>query len=356
MKPKEISILLKILFVIFLLIAIFTASFSTFITPDTWSHLANGKELVKKFGLPGYDRFSFTEKSEWNYTTWLFDIFLYSMIFNIGPFNIYFIKFILFVLLIFVLFLVIFRRQEGKYISAVLPAGLFALFILEPFLKYTPRFFALLFLSYFLYVLERRPRKRNKLLYYSLPLITLLWSNMDTYALISIFLILIYWGYRFLEAIEEPAKKEIYDFKLFVYIFLLTLVAVFLNPYLYKNSWLFIKQIVSNKWFNGYSFDLRGIKEMLLFYLYFIIIIVVLLYDIKGADVGRHGEFVKDVTLLTVFGILAAKSYEFIPFFILISIPIFLYYIYLIFRWDIVWQRQWTEADLLKVKNPLYVL
>ncbi|MCX8094560.1 MAG: hypothetical protein N3E50_10415 [Candidatus Goldbacteria bacterium] len=356
MKPREIGILLKILFVVFLLIAIFATSFSTFITPDTWSHLANGKELVKKFGLPGYDRFSFTEKSEWNYTTWLFDIFLYSLIFNIGPFNIYIIKFILFVLLIFVLFLVIFRRQEGKYISIVLPAGLFALFILDPFLKYTPVFFALLFLSYFLYVLERRPRKRNKALYYSLPLITLLWSNMDTYALISIFVILIYWVYRFLETIEEPVKKEIYDFKLFVYIFLLTLVAVFLNPYLYKNSWLFIKQIVSNKWFNGYSFDLRGIKEMSLFYLYFLIIIVVLLYDIKGADVGRHGEFVKDVTLLTVFGILAAKSYEFIPFFMLISIPIFLYYIYLIFRWDIVWQRQWTEADLLKVKNPLYVL
>jgi len=35
--------------------------------------------------------------------------------------------------------------------------------------------------------------------------------------------------------------------------------------------------------------------------------------------------------------------------------PIFSYYIYLIFRWDIVWARQWTEADLLKVKNPLYV-
>jgi len=355
MKPREINILLKTLFVVFLLIAVFAASFSTSIIPDTWSHLANGKELVKKIGFPGADRFSYAEKSEWDYSTWLFDIFLYSVVFNVGPFNIYFFKMILFILILFVLFLVVFRRQEGKYISIVLPVCLFAFFILETYLKYTPQIFALLFLSYFLYVLERRPRKRNKGLYYSLPLITLLWSNIDVYPLISIFVILIYWGFRLLEIIEEPAKKEIYDFKLFLFAFLFSLFAVLLNPYLYKNTLFFINKLINNNWFAGYSFDLKGIKEMSLFYLYFLIIIFVLLYDVKGADVGRHGEFVKDVILLTVFGILAAKSTEFIPFFLLISIPILSYYIYLIFRWDIVWIRQWTEADLLKIKNPLYV-
>ncbi len=355
MKPGEAGVLLKTLFVIFLLFTIFAVSFSTSIVPDVWSHLANGKELVKKFGFPGYDRFSFAEKSQWDYSTWLFDVFLYSTIYNVGAFNLYIFKFILLSLILFVLFLVIFRRQEGKYISIVLPVCLFALFIMEPFLKYTPILFTLLFLSYFLYVLERRPRKRNKGLYYSIPLITLLWSNIDVNSVISIFIILIYLGYRFLETTEDYAKKELYDLKMFLFVFLLTVVAVFLNPYLYKNVLSFINNLISNKWFSGYSFNLQGIKEMALFYLYSIIIIVVLLYDIKGADVGRHSEFVKDVALLTVFGMLAAKSKEFIPFFLLISIPVFSYYIYLIFRWDIVWARQWTEADLLKVKNPLYV-
>lgn len=355
MKPGETGILLKTLFVLFLFFAVFAASFSTTIAPDTWSHLANGKEIVKKSGFPGFDRFSFAEKYQWDYSTWLFDVFLYSVIYNIGPFNIYIFKFIILILILFVLFLVIFRRQEGKYISIVIPVCLFALFIVEPFLKNTPQFFALLFLSYFLYVLERRPRKRNKGLYYSLPFITLLWSNMDIYAVVSIFVILIYLGFRFLETIEETAKKEIYDFKLFLYVLLLTLIAVFLNPLLYKNILVFINHLIDNKWFSGYSFNLQGIKEMFLFYFYILIIIFVLLYDIKGADVGRHGEFVKDVALLIVFGIFAAKSTEFIPLFILVSMPILSYYIYLIFRWDLVWLRQWTEADLLKIKNPLYI-
>lgn len=355
MKPREIGILLKTLFVVFLLFAVFAASFSTVIVPEVWSHLANGKELVKKIGFPGYDRFSFVDKYQWDYSTWLFDVFLYSLVFNVGPFNLYIYKFLLLSLVLFVLFLVIFRRQEGKYISIIIPVCLVALLILEPFLKYTPLLFVLLFLSYFLYVLERRPRKRNKALYYSLPLIALLWSNLDVYALVAVFVILIYWGYRFLETIEDPAKKEIYDLKLFLFVFLLTLIAVFLNPFLYKNILFFINHLIDNKWFVGYSFNLQGIKEMAPFYFYVLAIIFVLLYDIKGADVGRHGEFVKDVTLLVIFGILAAKNTEFVPFFLLISMPILSYYIYLIFRWDIVWQRQWTEADLLRVKNPLYI-
>ena len=67
MKPRDIGILLKTLFVIFLLFSIFVASFSTSIVPDVWSHLANGKELVKKIGFPGYDRFSFASKYQWDY-------------------------------------------------------------------------------------------------------------------------------------------------------------------------------------------------------------------------------------------------------------------------------------------------
>lgn len=355
MKPKETEILLKTLFVVFLLFAVFSASFTTAITSDVWSHLANGKELVKKIGFPGYDRFSFVDKYQWDYSIWLFDFFLYSLAFNVGPFNLYIFKFLLLLLVLFVLFLVIFKRQEGKYISIVIPVCLVTSLILEPFLKYTPLIFVLLFLSYFLYVLERRPRKRNKALYYSLPIITLLWSNIDVYSVISIFVILIYWGYRLLETIEDPTKKEIYDLKLFLFVFLLTLIANFFNPFLYKNILFFINHLINNKWFVGYSFDLQGIKEMIPFYFYVLSIILVLLYDIKGVDVGRHGEFVKDVALLGTFGILVAKNIEFIPFFLLISMPIFSYYVYLIFRWDIVWPRQWTESDLLRVKNPIYI-
>nr|MBP7793301.1 tetratricopeptide repeat protein [Candidatus Goldiibacteriota bacterium] len=192
-------------------------------------------------------------------------------------------------------------------------------------------------------------------LYYSLPVITLLWSNVDVCSIISIFILLIYIGYRLLETIEEPAKKEVYDFKLFLIVFLLTLAAVFINPSLHKNSWFFINEMFSNKWFTGYSFDLRGIKEMAPLYLYVLILILVMFYDVKGADVGRHGEFVKDVVLLIVPGILAAKHVKFIPIFLLISIPIFSYYVYLIFKWDVVWLHKWTEADLLRVKNPIYV-
>jgi tetratricopeptide (TPR) repeat protein len=42
--------------------------------------------------------------------------------------------------------------------------------------------------------------------------------------------------------------------------------------------------------------------------------------------------------------------------FLAVSIPIGAYYLYQLFRWDIVWLRKWTETDLLRVKVPVYLL
>ncbi|MFW6210528.1 MAG: tetratricopeptide repeat protein, partial [bacterium] len=57
-----------------------------------------------------------------------------------------------------------------------------------------------------------------------------------------------------------------------------------------------------------------------------------------------------------VFAGMTVKSSVYIPYFLAVSIPAAAYYIYLIFRWEIVWKRQWNEMDMLKIKNPLYII
>jgi hypothetical protein len=356
MKPREIGIMLKSLFVIALLLAVFAASSGTFLAPDAWGHMARGRELVRDMGMPDKNSYSFAGAEKWDYSSWLFDAFIFSLATSAGTENLYLFKFFMLLLTLLMLYLVIYKRQQGKYVTIALPAALLGAYLLEPYFAVMPQVFSLLFISYFLYVLERRPRKRNKILYYSLPFMALLWSNINLSALAGVAMMIIYLGFRFLETLEEPEKKETYDFKLFFISIAATVLASLLNPAHIYGAIAFVKQFMAGSWFAGYSFTKAGISGMFLFYVYAGIMLLTMLYDIKGADVGRRAEFVKDAVLAALFFAAALRNSAFIPWFIIVSIPALCFYIYLIFRWDFVWPRQWTEADLMNIKNGFYFI
>lgn len=356
MKPKELSIFLKILFVAGFLFAMFAAGYVSQVEPDGWGHMARGREMIKKFGLPDKAAYSFAGGVKWDYGTWIFDAFIYSLSFSAGAENVKMFKTFLMLFAFFVLYLVIYKRQQARYITIALPFALFGVYLLEPYFTALPSAMPLLFIACFLYVLERKPRKRNKALYYSLPFIALLWSNMHASALIAVILMLVYLLYRFIETREEEAKKEEYDFKLFLFSMLGTAVAVVLSPSLIKGVAGFVMQFASTDWLAGYSFTKKGMAQMFPFYVYTGMLLLIMLYNMKGADVGRRAELVKDAALCLIFLALAIKDASFIPWFLLVSIPVISYYAYMIFRWDFVWPRQWAEADLYNIKNVFYIM
>jgi hypothetical protein len=254
------------------------------------------------------------------------------------------------------LYLVIYKRQQARYITVALPFALFGAYLLEPYFTALPSAMPLLFMACFLYVLERKPRARNRALYLALPFITLLWSNMHLSALLAVILMLVYLLYRFIETREEEAKKEDFDFKLLLYSLAGTSAAVVLNPSLINGLTGFVSHFMTPEWFAGYSFTKKGITQMFPFYVYTGMLLLIMAYDIKGADVGRRAELVKDSILCFVFLTMALKDSAYIPWFLVVSIPVISYYSYLIFRWDFVWYRQWVEADLVKIKNGFYFL
>jgi hypothetical protein len=355
MKPRELNILLKALFVAGFIFAMFAAAGSSSMKPASWTHLAQGREMIK-VGLPDNNDYSFTANIKWDYSSWVFDAFIYSLGATIGADSLYLFKFFMMLLAFFALYLVMYKRQQGKYITAALPFAAYGAFLLEPYFAVTPQIFTLLFISYFMYVLERKPRKRNAALYYSLPFITLLWSNMDISAAAAVVIMLVYLLYRFIDALEEPEKKEIYDMKLFLTSLAGVFLAVFINPSLFAGALRFTGHFASPGWFVGYAFTKKGLAASFPFYLYAGIMALIMLYNMKGADVGRRAELIKDSLLSAVFLTAALKDRAYIPWFLVVSIPVLSYYAYMIFRWDFVWPRQWAEADLTRVKNGFYII
>jgi len=356
MKPKELEILLKTLFTAGFLFAMFAAAYNSQIKPEGWGHIAHGRELIKHVGLPPQNSYSFAGDTKWDYSSWIYDAFIYSLAFSLGAENTKMLKAFLMLLTFFVLYLVIYKRQQAKYITVALPFALFGAWLLEPYFTALPSAMPLLFIACFLYVLERKPRKRNRGLYLALPFIALLWSNMHLSALIAVALMLVYLLYRFIETREEEAKKEEFDFKLLLYSMAGTAAAVILNPSLLNGLAGFVKHFISPEWFSGYAFTKKGISQMFPFYVYTGMLALIMVYDIKGADVGRRAELVKDSALCFVFLAMALKDSACIPWFLVVSIPVISYYAYLVFRWDFVWPRQWAEADLVKINNGYYLL
>ncbi|HDQ25774.1 MAG TPA: hypothetical protein ENN43_03390 [bacterium] len=355
MRENDKGSLLKAFFAVILIISLFFAARASYMQDASWEHMAKGKEIMRDMGLPKADTSSFTEKAGWDRSSWLYDVFIYSFASIVGAENLYFLKFFLMLFCFFTLYLVVYKRQQGKYISITLPFSIAAVFLMERWFTAGPAAFSILFIAFFLYVLERKPSKRNRQLYFSLPLITLLWANMHYSAAIGPAMIFFYAIYRAIDVFESPEKREAYDFRLIGLSLLFSSAACLLSPSLLEAPAAFYRELTTPGWFNGISFGGETGLYHTLFFAYSAVMFIIILYDLKGADVGRRGEFIKDAMIAIFFFGAALKDSSNIPWFLAASVPVLSYYVYLVFRWDFVWKRQWTEADLLRVKNPVYV-
>lgn len=354
MASRALLNFLKVLFFLTFLFLIFYISNNDYFDLNIFNNIVNGKEIFNNRNLPDFDDTSWAGKREFDKKTWFFDLFIYlnAIYFGLNNFKYYKI-FILFVSF-FIIFLVIYKRQQGKYISISLPFAVLAAYIILSIIRVSPDIFDIFFISCFLYVLERIPSNRNKTLYYFLPFLSLFWININALTGIYGFIIwLIYTFYRYMDLKEQPEKEEKYSFKLLFISGAGILVAIFMNPYFFSSGKIFIDFISGKDYL--LNFNLKNLN-ILLFCFYFFLYFIILAINLRGADVGRRAEFLKDVFLTLFFLFLVLKNATFIPHFIIITIPIFTYYVYLIFKWDFVWEKKWTEKTLIKIRNVIYLI
>ncbi|HMB01884.1 MAG TPA: hypothetical protein VKS21_12935, partial [Spirochaetota bacterium] len=356
MNAKQINIFLKVLFAAVFMVFIAALAFRLPLGDKVWGHASYGRDIIKNIGLTDKVSFSYAAESPRDKKTWLFDAFTYSVLkLSESMQSLFWFRMLAFSLTAFILLLVIFKRQQGRYISITLPAAIFAFFLMQPYFTWSPVVFSALFISCFLYVLERKPVKRNRGLFYSLPFISLLWANIHYSAFIGFLLMFFYLIYDFIDTREVEEKKESYDFRL--YLMSLAGVGAFtlINPLFYNAPVFSAREIVSGPWLEGHIYKEPSFYFSL-FYTYIAVTAAVLLYNLKGADIGRRAEFVKDALLVVVFMAAAFKDAAYIPYFLIVSAPVTAYYVYLVFRWSFAWPRQWTERDLAAIKNYIYVI
>ncbi|MCE5300961.1 MAG: hypothetical protein LLG37_08860 [Spirochaetia bacterium] len=357
---KPLNIALKAVFAVVLLGVLLIASQSLFMDGSTWHHSALGKEFVKDMGFPRQDSFSYTGYAQWDKSTWLFDILAYTLVYALGPDKIYLFKYFLYIIFCAMLYMIMFKRQQGRYISATLPFALAGVLLLDQYFKVTPGIISCVYTAYFIFVLENEPTKRNAPLYYSLPFIALFWANTAAVAAASVLLLLIYVIYYTADYFEMKDKKEHYFLGGAYVALFATALAVLLNPSFY-GIYLDIYYMV----------DLSGLKEwkeyftaagpgekthLALIGCYLATGIALFVFNERGSDPGRKSGLVKDTLLLLVFLFLTVFNREYLPVFLVISIPVFTYYAYLIFRWSLVWPMKWTEHDMLIIKNCIYAV
>ncbi|MEI7542555.1 MAG: hypothetical protein WCJ94_04815 [bacterium] len=358
MNSKRLEQILKAVFALVLVGAIYIACMSSFADSATLHHALLGKEFVKEMGFPKADTLSYTGDAKWNKSSWLFDIFTYSAAFTAGVKNLVYFKLFFFLLTTFMLFLIVFRKQKGKYISITIPIGLFGLILINYYLNIAPQAFSVIFAAYFMYVLEQEPSKRNAFLYYTLPFISLFWANIDNTVTIGTVLIFIYIMYYIVDMAEMPEKRDKYNSPAILIAFAGSAAASILSPSFVTPYTSLVQNFVvgQSSWLQFIKGSAPEKTQAVLLGVYLLIFIIIIALNERGADVGRKSELVRDIMTTLILLAACASDMAYVPVFIIITLPIVMYYAYLIFRWSYVWPKQLTETHLVRIKNFLYII
>lgn len=356
MDARSLNGVLKFLFAALFVACIVKASHTFFLSDASYFHAAKGREIAMAADLPKTDPFTYAKPGNWNASSWLFDLFYYATIAGAGIGVSFAIKTIFLLMIFSGLFLVVYKRLQGKYLTAVFLFLLPASWIIAAGAAVSPELVSVLFITYFFYVLERKPSKRNSLLYFSLPVAALVWSNMSPLSLVALPVMAVYVIYRSIDRSEIPEKTESYDFRLLVMSFAALIPALVLNPGFINGAKNFVLSFGSG-WLNGFdTVTVSGRVFAAVCVFHAALLVILLFINVKGADVGRHADLVKDTLITALFLGIGLKDVSYAPVAAAATLPITAYYVFLIFRWGFVWPRQWTERDWQAIKKSFYLM
>ncbi|MGA1869424.1 MAG: hypothetical protein ACMUJM_12870 [bacterium] len=197
----------KIALFSFVVVVIFSCIFNIVNFDFGW-HLKTGEYITQNFSIPRHDIFSYiAEGNKWIDSHWLFQVILYSAYAIGGAYGCIVLRCCI-VLGTFLLLYFIYYKDDFYAVSIIV--GLIALFCGFQRFLLRPEIFTFLFIVIFFYFIENFSKYKYAV-FFILPFIQLLWSNMHgLYILGIIFMMLYYCGeciniliYRYLGKLEE---------------------------------------------------------------------------------------------------------------------------------------------------------
>jgi len=230
---------------------------------DFWWHTATGKYIVSTGSLPEKDPFSYTSTLKENENLyperetfilkqyWLAQVIFYGLFDYAGPGGIILLRSLLYIMtLIFVLWQ-LHRWSVSTPLSFIFVFNLFMILISRVHGE-RPVLFTVLFTAVIFFILEGFKDKKNKEIFFLLPLM-LLWSNLHGGFIIGVVIIMIF---MFGEGLKIILKKVVYTKRQIILFYVVTTAALclsFVNP----TGWDAFAIAISSK----YKPFMTGIQE-----------------------------------------------------------------------------------------------
>ncbi|MDP3769765.1 MAG: hypothetical protein Q8R40_02415 [bacterium] len=294
--------------------------------PDFGWHLKAGQTYVTAYSIPSHDIFSFTmSQYPWVNHEYAIDAFSY-LLFQAGANTTLFLSLFYLFVAVF-MFLVVFPRTFNSFLAVDEKCfvGLIALLTTRPFFGVRPQIFD--WLGFLLIILIWKYYERGEqknILWWCAP-IFFVWANIHGGFLIGFFLLGLFMlfslgnnlDFRHLNQwISKQKKKILY----FTAILGLSGVVTLFNPYGWQLH-LDIMRTIGNEamrdMITEWGPSVVSSPLILPFTIYIFFIILLLMTE------KREYEFsLRDTFCLLLFLLLALASLRFIPFFILLSLPI----------------------------------
>ncbi|HPD18602.1 MAG TPA: hypothetical protein PLF61_02940 [Candidatus Goldiibacteriota bacterium] len=325
--------LISILFLLVMITILFTVKIIP-LNPDTYWHLSSGREIIKNGGIPQTDNFSFIGPNKWYAHEWLFGVILYLVSKITGPDNLFFLNFFIWIVIFAELLLIIRKKTNLSVLPVYLPFFLVLIYLLQQFIVLRPQIFTYIFVLYFIYVLENEPVKENAALYFSLPFVTILWVNFHAATFLGILLVLWYLSYYVIKKRMYGMKTPEYGLEMMAFVLAGVILASFCSPsglkglfFLSKDNFVFVKKNIQ-EW--QYSFPVGSVIDItffVFFYFYATMFFILLLYNLKTKDRKKKTELINNLMLALIFFVPSILAIRNIPLFLLVSFPVFIYYV-----------------------------
>jgi len=197
---------------------------------DMWYHLSGGRYFFQHHQIPKTGFFSFlAESREWSNYYWLFQVLIYQIYKITDYYGLIILKTIMYLMTALTIACFLFKdiKHDKQRIYFLILFIILSIGLLERYYALLrPHMFSYLFIPLFIYLLETRTRA---LIF--LPILTILWIN--THGIEYPVIVLIGASYLFEFIVKRfkdrspIAKDEIY----YIIPIILTLFAVFINPY-----------------------------------------------------------------------------------------------------------------------------
>lgn len=297
------------------------------VDPDMGWHLRDGQLILANKGIPDTDPFSYTMPDfPVIFHEWLTDIIMWLIYSRLGLLALS----IIFAAITFLAFLLVARSIPAKFEYQILAALLGAIASI-PIIGARPQMITLLGLAMIIFIFYRFKNNPQSRLIYWLPLIFLYWVNLHGGFVIGLFILGLFLG---LELLRHWLSRFIKKFSITIMAWrdwlklaILTIgsaIITLVNPYGYK-----IYEEIYRTFFNC-TYARQNIMEWLplkffqfnaaQFIIYLILFVILLVVAWRKIDFSY-------LIITIIFAGLAFTSWRNVPLFILVSIPVWVYFV-----------------------------